>query len=58
MQAVFDKVLELPRSDQAIFSAGLFGRVMSRVLLGSPLDDDFVSGIERWLVDVKKMGEK
>jgi len=58
MQAVFDKALELSRSDQAFFFAGFYGRVTSRVLLGSAIDDTFISGTEAWLADVMEMIEK
>jgi len=55
MQAVFDEAVELSREDQGLFFSGFFGRVQARVMLGSALDDDFVSGVEDLLAQVKKM---
>jgi len=58
MQAVFDKSLGLPRSDQAFFFAGVYGKVMSLVLLGSVADNLFVEKTEAWLAEVMEMIEK
>jgi len=58
MQAVFDEVMELPREGLGFFLSGFYGLVQARVLLGSALDDGFVSRVEELLAHNKKMGLK